>query len=247
MQKYIKWWPAILCALIGLGFVLHGPIPQLDHYHEFADQSRLFGLEHASDVLSNLGFLMAALWAGSRLSLKMERSSWTPALMVFVLSILATAWCSSYYHMAPDNARLFWDRLPIAFACASLLALVRAQCFVSASVSRLELIVFCSAAVFSVLWWQATQDLRPYLLLQILAILLPPLWQVIHQRPRFERVSFAAAIACYVLAKLCEMADAVILNTTGVLSGHTFKHLLAALAAYFILRPLLMTREQLSN
>lgn len=251
MQKYLKHLPVVLFVLITLALLIHGPIPQLDHYHDFADQGQLLGLTHASDVLSNLAFLWVALWAVSRMlhkseCLNLKTFIGTPALIVFVLSILATAWCSSYYHLAPDNARLFWDRLPIALACASLLALVRAQCFGTRNSSSLELLAFSGFAVFSVLWWQSTEDLRPYLLLQILAVLFPPIWQSIYQRPVGERMSFAAAIVCYVVAKLCETADATILNMTGVISGHTLKHLLAALAAYFILRPLLKQTESVA-
>lgn len=251
MQKYLKFLPFVLLGLITLAFAVHGAIPQLDHYHEFADQSQLFGLMHASDVLSNLAFLWVGLWAVSRMlhmaeSRDLKTRLEVPALVVFVLSIVATAWCSSYYHLAPDNPRLFWDRLPIAVACASLLALVRAQCFGTKNSSRLELLAFCGFAVFSVIWWQATEDLRPYLLLQIMAVLLPPIWQSIYQRAVAERMSFAAAIVCYVVAKLFETADATILNMTGVISGHTLKHLLAALAAYFILRPLLTQAESVT-
>ena len=33
--------------------------------------------------------------------------------------MLLTAVGSSYYHLAPDNERLFWDRLPMTIAFSS--------------------------------------------------------------------------------------------------------------------------------
>lgn len=238
MKKYLRFIPiALTLTLVGL-FLWHGPIVQLANYHAFADQSTWLGIDHAMDVLSNFGFLAVGLWALFFLFSRPQciDSNNKPALTVFALSVLATAWCSSYYHLAPDDTRLFWDRLPIAIACASLLSLIRAACFVSPKQARLELIGFCVFAFASVWWWQQTSDLRPYLSLQVLAITLPPVWQWLYGRPSRERVWFAVAIACYVLAKCVEMADASILSATAMVSGHTIKHVLAAFAAYFILK-----------
>ena len=54
--------PAIVAVTLALLMWRHGPIAQLAHYHEFADQTRLFGIPHFADVISNLGFALAALW-----------------------------------------------------------------------------------------------------------------------------------------------------------------------------------------
>ena len=34
------------------------PIPQPEHYHDFADQRVVLGVPHALNILSNLGFLI---------------------------------------------------------------------------------------------------------------------------------------------------------------------------------------------
>lgn len=240
-----RWWQFLPFGMV-LGvlalFWMHGPIAQLDHYHEFADQAQWGAISHARDVISNLAFLIVGLWA-----LFQFGRHWShipdhrrPALLVFILSILATAWCSSFYHLAPDDARLFWDRLPIAIACASLLALmrpIRKAHQNSVRASWRELAFALMFAYFSVWWWQYSADLRPYLVLQIFAIILPPCWQLIQRASKIERLSFVLAITLYVLAKLCELADSAILQGLVVASGHSLKHLLAALAAYFILLP----------
>ena len=46
------------------------------------------------------------------------------------------------------------------------------------------------------------------------------------------------ASVCYALAKALELLDSQILATGGIVSGHTLKHVLAAIAAYWILHML---------
>ena len=99
-----------------------------------------------------------------------------------------------------------------------------------------RLVALCAVAVGSVAWWHETGDLRPYLLLQGAPLVLVPLWQWQAGAPRRERALFGAAIACYVAAKLCESLDRAIFHTLVVVSGHTLKHLLAALGAGLIVQ-----------
>jgi hypothetical protein len=51
-------------------------------------------------------------------------------------------------------------------------------------------------------------------------------------------VGLLAAAGVYALAKVPELTDGWTLSTTRVVSGHTLKHLLAALAGYSVLRML---------
>ncbi len=216
----------------------HGPIAQLAHYHEFADHSRLLDLPHAADVLSNLGFALVALWGMVRLWPQRTH----PALHagrygygLFLLALLLTALGSSYYHLAPDNARLFWDRLPIAWASAGLLAAVRAETRPGSN-ARIDSLLLMAFATFGVAWWSITEhygagDLRPYLLLQGLVLVLIPVWQAAYRAPSADRWAFGTALLLYVAAKLAEMHDAGLQSALGLISGHTLKHLLASAAA----------------
>jgi hypothetical protein len=235
LQKALP--PLLVIALCGL-MLAHGPIPQLAHYHEFADQSVMFGVPHAADVLSNIGFFFVALWGLVRLWPAREhaalKSGW-PGYRLFLTGLLLTAIGSSFYHLAPDNARLIWDRLPIALACAGLLAAVRAetQSGVNGNLNAAVLGLF---AIASVAWWAITDlhgagDLRPYLLLQGLPLVLIPLWQAIYKAPNADRLAFAAALLVYIVAKIAEVNDHQILNASAIISGHTLKHLLATAAA----------------
>lgn len=83
----------------------------------------------------------------------------------------------------------------------------------------------------SILWWQTTGDLRPYGVAQFgpVLILLPALLLAGTVRGLWP------VLLLYAAAKLAEQYDAKIFNWA-LLSGHTWKHFLAALATYFILR-----------
>ncbi len=249
--RYLPLFCVLLCLVILLSV---GPIPQYANYHAFADTSMSWGIPHSMDVLSNLPFAIAGLWgliAWVRIFVKSQvkiRSA-DFAYLMFMLSILATSIGSAFYHLAPDDGRLFWDRLPIAFACASLLAAVRAEFLKSRAdfPAIFELIALLVLAVASVVWWQQTGDLRLYLGLQAMSILLIPIWQWVYQAPWHSRWIFAIAIAAYVLAKLTETYDAAILAQTAGISGHTLKHLLASGAAALIIGNYLHLARQKSQ
>lgn len=228
--------PTLVVLVTALAMLLHGPILQLPDYHRFADQRVWLGIPNAADVLSNLGFAivgvygMCLVWRErGNTALAQGRSGYT----LFFAALLLTAFGSSWYHLAPDNARLVWDRLPIALACAGLLAAVWRE---TQNIHRGITVALAGFAILSVAWWRYTDlhgmgDLRPYLLLQLMPLLLIPLWQWQHRSPTLERQAFAVAIGLYVLAKVSELTDQAIFETLTILSGHTLKHLLAILAS----------------
>ena len=105
--------------------LIHGVIPQLANYHDFADRQTMLGIPHFGDVVSNIGFALVAIIGWINLApVRNEaalRASW-PGYRLFLIGLFLTAIGSTYYHLAPDNSRLVWDRLPIALACGGLLA-----------------------------------------------------------------------------------------------------------------------------
>jgi predicted membrane channel-forming protein YqfA (hemolysin III family) len=241
----MKFLPSIIIFTSIIAMLLHGVIIQPSHYHAFADQSTFLGLPHAADVLSNIGFAIVAIVGITHLirsykQNKTAQSFW--AYGVFILSLLLTAVGSSYYHLAPDDARLFWDRLPIALACAGILAAVRLETVSKNNAGR-DLFLLCLFAIGSVIWWQQTADLRPYLLLQLLTLLLIPLWQIIAGSPRTDQLAFGTAIVFYIVAKATELLDQQILESTTLISGHSLKHLFAAAAGGIIVMRLMQRKR----
>lgn len=240
MKPPRHYLPSLVTVLVMTAAVMYGPIAQPAGYHDFADQTAVWGIPHFMDVLSNLGFALVALWGWARLA----PASRQPAIdagwagyRLFLLGLFFTALGSSYYHLMPDNARLVWDRLPIAMACGGLLAGVRGDTRHRNSGGFAAWLSL--AAIASVGGWYFTElaghgDLRAYLLLQGLPILLIPLWQWIYDAPRADRLAFGGALAIYVLAKLAEVNDHRIASALGVATGHTLKHVLATGAAALI-------------
>jgi hypothetical protein len=240
MKPLHRHLPLLLTVLLAAAALFHGPIAQPAGYHDFADQDVVFGIPHFADVISNLGFALAALWGWIRLAPARRHPHIHPGwagYRLFLIGLLLTALGSSWYHLAPDNSSLVWDRLPIALACGGLLAGVWGD--VHRTQNRNLAAWLALAAIISVAWWYYTDlsgngDLRPYLLLQVLPILLIPLWQWIHKAPGTDRLAFGGALALYVVAKLAELNDHEIAATLGAVTGHTLKHLLAGAAAALI-------------
>jgi hypothetical protein len=231
----------VLAAVVAAAMLAYGPIPQLASYHDFADKRPWAGVANAGDVLSNAGFAIAGAWGlwisiTRRAHASLARA-W-PAYALFSLSLFFTALGSGYYHLAPDNARLVWDRLPIAAASGALIAAVHADTHERSSRWMLPL-ALVAAGIASVLWWifgeaRGAGDLRPYLLLQAAAVILVPAWLATYPAARGDRIAFAAAIALYILAKLAEAADKPIYAALGFMSGHSIKHWLAVAAGFAI-------------
>jgi hypothetical protein len=167
---------------------------------------------HFCDVTSNLGFALAAFWGWLRLAPNRDHPDlqpWLGRLPAVPAGLFLTALGSTWYHLAPDNARLVWDRLPIALACGGLLAGVlgdvrrrdsrsHAACWRSRHRQR-RLVVFHRPG--------RRRRSAPYLLLQGLPILLIPLWQWIYKAPAADRLAFGGALAIYIVAKLAELND----------------------------------------
>lgn len=245
MMQLPRQLPAWLTLAAILAMLAHGPIAQLPDYHAFADRRVWLGLPFAADVLSNLGFALVGLWGLVRLWPHRRHphlfAAW-PGYALFLVALSLTAVGSSYYHLAPDNDRLVWDRLPIALACAGLLVGARADSHPGMAM-RAWLLGLVAFALAGVAWWYVTElagagDLRPYLLLQGMPLLLIPLWQARGDMPPADRRAFGIAIGLYVLAKFAELYDHALLAGLGVVAGHTLKHLLASAAAWVLVHRL---------
>ncbi|MGY4478913.1 hypothetical protein [Bradyrhizobium sp. USDA 3364] len=237
VKPWMKATPAIITIGIIAAFAVHGRIAQPPHYYDFADHSAVFGIPHTGDVLSNIGFALVAIWGWLALWPHRHsdrlRAGW-PGYRLFLVGLFLTACGSTFFHLAPGNGRLTWDMLPIALVGAGLLIGVRGDTQREAK-TNIEAIVLGLYAAASVAWWVYTDrhgagDLRPYLLLQVLPLILIPLWQWIYRAPRADRIAFAAAMALYVVAKITEVLDHQIADTLGFVSGHTLKHLIATAA-----------------
>ena len=213
-------------AFIMIAMAAYGPIAQPDNYHHFADQRSLFGVANGGEVLSNLGFLLVGAFGLLRWHGADARVPGHAAYGVFFAALALTAAGSTWYHLLPDDARFVWDRLPIALACAALLAAELER-----AVKARWLIALCVFGAASIGFWSLTGDLRPYLLIQVAPLVLIPALHWQSRASMARRTAFIVSIVLYVMAKMFELADAPAMSALAVVSGHTLKHLLATAAA----------------
>src|SRR3989441_10736569 len=101
------------------------------------------------------------------------------AFLVLFTSVVLAGVGSAYSHLAPSTATLFWDRLPMTVAFASLTALTLGE-RVSPRAGPWLLAVLVVIGVTSVVNWQRGElagagDLRLYILVQFLPMVLIPL------------------------------------------------------------------------
>lgn len=216
------------------------PVRQDQRYHDFADNREWLGIPNAADTLSSLAFLVVGvaglvfLWRRRRGSQHFETASETFAYWTLFAAIAGIGIGSAYYHLAPTDARLVWDRLPMSIAFMSLVAAVISERWHRTwGIHLLLPLVLLGAA--SVGYWVAFDDLRPYGLVQFgsMALLLV---LVLWLPSRYTRGGmFLYVLALYAIAKVCELYDREIHQLGEWVSGHTLKHLIAALAGYVIL------------
>lgn len=239
--------PALLtAALAGLAWMLP-PIPQPPAYHHFADQRACLGLPNCLDTSSNALFFLAGAAglvfladAPARRRAFIRQAEALPYALFFLATLLVGL-ASTYYHLAPDNGRLVWDRAAIALALmAWFAAILGERVSLRAGLCLLPpLLVFGVASVAYWSWSEAAGrgDLRPYALMQILPMLLTPLLLRLYP-PRYSNGrDILLVIGLYVLALLCDKNDHPIFAlTNGAISGHTIKHLVAALAVLWVAR-----------
>jgi hypothetical protein len=222
-----------IAALIATALL--SPIAQPQSYHQFADQRAIFGIAHGLDVLSNLAFLVSGLLgllfiakSGSALD---SGTRWAFATLFF--GLVLTSIGSAYYHLAPDNQRLVFDRLPMIVAMAG--------CGGALVTDRLGgraawiVVPLLATGLWTVYQWDASEtagrgDLRWYALYQGLIILTGILLLWMFPSRNRATPAFVIAVAGNVAAKLFELLDRQIYALGGIASGHTLKHICAGLS-----------------
>jgi hypothetical protein len=185
------------------------------------------------DVASNLPFLLvgaAGLWLCARGRVGGALRSWQTLFLGVVLVFFGSA----YYHWSPNNATLVWDRAPMTIAFMGLFVGLVSE-HVGMRLERIMLAPAVAVGIASVAWWAHADDLLPYIWVQA-----TPLASIVFVlaawRARYtHRACLAYALAAYALAKAAEFHDGEIYALTSqAMSGHTLKHLLAALGVFFV-------------
>lgn len=226
-------------ALLALWAGFGPSLAQTPHIHDYADQRDWLGLPCALDVLSNLPFALFGLWGlrvlGRVPAAALDGTQRALAALFFT-GLVLTSFASGWYHGRADDAGLFIDRLGMSFAFAGLLGLAVASRITARAGAWTAPVVLLWGVLGAWVCWRSG-NLLPWAVLQGagLALLL-----VLSTLPvRWVAVRWWLIIVIYAAAKLCELADHVIYEATGqLISGHSLKHLVAAFAAWPVIRAL---------
>lgn len=152
---------------------------------------------------------------------------------VFFLGIFFTGVGSAYYHYAPTNQTLVWDRLPMTISFMSFFSIIIGEFIYMNSAKRI-LLSLLLIGLLSIIYWQMTEsrgdgDLRFYALIQFLPIILIPLILMLFYSKQKNVIYYWIIVLAYGFAKFFEANDHLLFDSN-LLSGHTIKHLFAACA-----------------
>ncbi|RZL64058.1 MAG: hypothetical protein EOP81_09805 [Variovorax sp.] len=213
----------------------------------FADGRAWHGLPNALDVLSNLPFLVLGVW-GLRQLHWLDRSHVTESAggeapvnaldcaWLFFAGLIATSVGSTFYHLQPDDTlRLAADRAGMAVAFAGLIGFAVCE-KVSQRAGWAAAWFALGSGLLAVAVWHETGNVLPWALVQFGGMALVLTLAIARPMPGAIGLRLGWVIFFYALAKGFELGDHAIYEATQhIVSGHSLKHMVAALAALPVL------------
>ena len=233
---------ASLTVLCICGAFFIKPIPQSLAYHHFADDREFWGIPNFANVISNLPFLLTGVIGLMLLPKAKANKAILVTYSCLFIGILLTGFGSAYYHYAPDNNTLVYDRIPMTIVFMALLAATIGET-ISAKWGSVLLFPLVIIGIGSVFYWHFTElqgdgDLRLYGLVQFYPVICIPLMLVLFPSANHNRGirQLVWVVVWYVIAKIFEYFDWQIYAVTHFVSGHTLKHLGAAVSTWYLVR-----------
>jgi hypothetical protein len=246
-RKTREWIFAAFTVLAIAATFSSPPVLQDPAYNHFADQRTFLGIPNLFDVISNvplflvgllgLAFVLRRTAQTSQGAFATEHEVWS--YIALFAGVTLAGFGSAYYHLAPGDNRLVWDRLPMTVIFMSFLAATISE-RISTRTGLLLLPLLLSVGIASIIYWHVTElrgsgDLRVYLDVQYYTTAAIPLIAILFpSRYTRGRIVFLV-FAVYVFAKVFELLDGAVYSMGHVVSGHVIKHIIAALGAYLIL------------
>ncbi|TFB12710.1 hypothetical protein E3V33_04725 [Candidatus Marinimicrobia bacterium MT.SAG.4] len=222
-----------LFAVSLIAVMLFSKIEQPQSYHNFADNRTFFEIPNFFDTVSNLLFFfvgMTGAWFVYKNVRREARYSWLTLFAGVTLVSLG----SGYYHWNPNDATLVWDRLPLIMGFMGLFSAVLTE-FINPKLEKFLLVPALILGALSVIYWHFVDDLRFYFYLQAVTLLAITAVLFMYEGRFTLRRYLLYAFGLYTLSKFTEFSDRTIYSATNnLLSGHTLKHTLAALAVFYI-------------
>jgi hypothetical protein len=160
--------------------------------------------------------------------------------VAFFAAAIGVGLGSGYYHWAPSNPTLFWDRIPMTLVVAALAGGLTVERFGG----RAGVAVAVGLALFlpgTLVYWRAseaagTENIWPYLAGMNGALAVTALMVALFPSRYTEGRHIVIALAVYAVAMLFDtLLDQWFYDSLGqIMGGHAFKHLLATVAMFWI-------------
>jgi hypothetical protein len=241
MSKLSKIWILLAVVVITATVVYFlKPVAQDPAYHRFADRRSWIGIPNAWNVVSNVFFVLVGIWGYLELFRHQLDLGVRVIYGVLFAGIFLTGFGSAYYHWQPNSDRLIWDRIPMTVVFMSLLTATVSE-WVDRRAGAWLLWPLVGLGIGSVLWWHHTEDLgqgdlRLYGWVQFFPMVCIPLILILFgKRGRYLGATVLAwAVAWYAMSKGFEFYDVNIFAWTRFISGHSLKHLTAAVATGYL-------------
>jgi len=238
--KYGLWIALTIVAVIAV--FIHAPISQDRTYHDLADKRVILGIPNGCNVLTNIPFIVIGIVGIAQLRKTSIYRGMSMVYGILFAGIFFTGWGSAWYHLAPDNNTLVWDRIPMTLAFMSLLSATISE-HISVKLGSRLLWPLLLIGIGSVLYWHYTEragmgDLRLYGVVQFYPLFFIPFILLLFPAPAFNRGlrQFIGVLGWYTLAKVFEYFDKEVYHLTHFISGHSLKHLAAAAATWYLIR-----------
>jgi len=235
--KLIIVFCVILAAIIAA--LIIGPIAQDPGYHKLSDERTILSVPNFWNVMTNAPFVII----GAMGMLLLARGNVPGGLaelrtiyFTFFLGVFATGIGSAFYHYEPINQTLVWDRVPITVSFMAFFSAVTGE-QISINAGRKLVWPLIALGIFSVLSWYMSElrgagDLRLYALVQYLPVLLTPVILLLYKSRLTPSCYLWSVVGAYGVAKVAESLDGQLYGTVKIISGHSIKHLAAALGTY---------------
>lgn len=243
-------------AVLLVGAAVLGPTVPAPGAAAFADGRSWRALPNAVNVLSNLPFAVLGLW-GLRCLHWLDRAhdqlqdaaplpqAVAPAPVnaldcawMFFAGLVLTALGSAFYHLQPDDLRLAADRAGMAVAFAGLVGFAVCE-RVSARAGWTAAWFTLAGGLLAAAVCHGTGNAWPWAVLQFGGMALVLALALVRPVAGAIGLKLGGLLFFYALAQLFELADpAIYAATHQLLSGHSLKHLTAALAALPVLHAL---------
>ena len=255
MNQPVKIGIILFIAAAGISITFtFPPIPQDQNYFLFADNRPLWGVPNFGDVVSNVPFSLVGILGLLALrrywndKTRFTHSAETVPFLVAFIGLILLGPCSAYFHWAPANDTQAWDRLPMTLVFMAFFSIIITERIHLKSGLTL-LPVLLAAGIGSVIYWSVTEaqgqgDLRAYALVQFLPVLIIPIILMLFKPLYTGGRHLIAVIVWYGLAKFFESLDVWIYAFTHhLMSGHTLKHLSAAVGIFGLVKYIQVRRK----